>query len=138
VTKRFLERRLHFKELRRYPEGSPEYDFCEQRQGALKSILVCLYGTLGCYWNDFGNVLCFEEINSHSREAMIIAKDCAQEIGRRTGFPISLDHYYKFLVLLPLEADPSDNMDAQRHYFWVLTDGELAHMPGRLRMSRRP
>jgi len=39
----------------------------------------------------------------------------ALEIERRTGLPISLDHYYKFLVLLPLEADPSGNMEAQKH-----------------------
>ena len=157
VTKTFLERRLHFKKLRkRYPEGSPEYNFCEQRQGALKSILVCLYGTSGCCWNRFGNVLCFEEINRRSREALTAAMYCAQEMGfevvygdtdslfvkrkgaskedydglaleieRRTGLPISLDHHYKFLVLLPLESDPSGNMEAQKHYFGVLTNGEL-------------
>jgi len=157
VTKTFLERRLYFKGLKkRHPEGSPEWEFCEQRQQALKSILVCLYGTSGCCWNRFGNVLCFEEINSRSREAMIVARDCAQgmgfevvygdtdsifvkkrgaarddydglcgEINRRTGLPIALDHHYKFLILLPLESDPSGNMEAQKHYFGVLTNGEL-------------
>lgn len=157
VTKRFLERRLHFKALKKgYPEGSPEYGFCEQRQGALKSILVCLYGTSGCCWNRFGNVLCFEEINRRSREALTAAMHCAQEMGfevvygdtdslfvkgegaskgdydalaseieGRTGLPIALDHHYKFLILLPLESDPSGNMEAQKHYFGVLTDGEI-------------
>jgi DNA polymerase elongation subunit (family B) len=157
VTKTFLERRLHFKKLRkRYPQGSPEYNFCDGRQGALKSILVCLYGTSGCCWNRFGNVLCFEEINSRSREALTAAMHCVQEKGfevvygdtdslfvkrkgatkedydglaseieSRTGLSISLDHHYKFLILLPLESDPTGSMEAQKHYFGVLTDGEL-------------
>jgi len=157
VTKSFLERRLYFKGLKgNYAEDGPEWNACEQRQQSLKLILVCLYGTSGCCWNRFGNVLCFEEINRRSREAMMVAKDCAQEggfevvygdtdsifvkrggatkgdyeglgqeIGRRTGLPIGLDHHYKFLVLLPLEADPDGNMEAQKHYFGVLTNGEL-------------
>jgi len=157
VTRNFLERRLYFKALKKkYPEKSTEWLLCEQRQQALKSILVCLYGTSGCCWNRFGNVLCFEEINRRSREAMMLAKDCSQEmefevvygdtdsifvkrkgaskedyeelaseIARRTGLPIALDHHYKFLVLLPLESDPSGNMEAQKHYFGVLTNGEL-------------
>ena len=49
----------------------------------------------------------------------------ATEIERRTGLPIALDHHYRFLVLLPLESDPAGNMEAQKHYFGVLTDGEL-------------
>ncbi|MBO3803122.1 MAG: hypothetical protein JTT11_04505 [Candidatus Brockarchaeota archaeon] len=157
VTKAFLERRLRFKRLKKdFPEKSAEREFCEQRQQALKSILVCLYGTSGCCWNRFGNVLCFEEINRRSREAMMAAKDCAQaagfevvygdtdsifvrregaskedyeglaqEIGRRTGLPIALDHHYKFLALLPLESDPSGSMEAQKRYFGILTNGEL-------------
>jgi DNA polymerase elongation subunit (family B) len=157
VTKMFLERRLRLKKLiKNYPEGSAEYNFCEGRQGALKSILVYLYGTSGCCWNRLGNVLCFEEINRRSREALTAAMHCAQEmvfevvygdtdslfvkrkgatkedydglaleIKSRTGLPISLDHHYKFLILLPLESDPTGSMEAQKHYFGVLTNGEL-------------
>lgn len=80
VTKRFLGRRLRFKRLKKkYGEGSREWLWCEQRQLALKAILVTLYGTSGCCWNRFGNVLCFEEINRRSREAMVRTKDLVQE-----------------------------------------------------------
>jgi DNA polymerase elongation subunit (family B) len=119
-------------------------------------VLVCIYGTSGCCWNRFGNVLAFEEINRKSRQVMIRTKDYVQsqgfeliyadtdsvfvkkdgatkedyeqlavQLSRLMGLPISLDHHYKFLLLLPLEADPSLNMEAQKHYFGVLYDGEL-------------
>lgn len=77
-----LERRLRLKELRGHlPKGSRQREWCEQRQLALKLILCCCYGTSGCCWNRFGNVLAFEEINRASREVMARAKDCAREGG---------------------------------------------------------
>ena len=36
---------------------------------------------------------------------------------RETDLPISLENYYKFLVLLPLEADVK--MEASKHYFGI-------------------
>ncbi len=82
VTGRFLERRLRFKRLRKkYAKDSQEWVWCEQRQSSLKSILVCLYGTSGCCWNRFGNVLCFEEINLRSRETLVKTKDFVQQRG---------------------------------------------------------
>ena len=157
VTKRFLERRLRLKRLRKkYAKDSQEWTWCEQRQSSLKSILVCLYGTSGCCWNRFGNVLCFEEINSKSRETLVKTKDFVQQRGfevvyadtdsifvkrhgatrqeyealasqiqEHVGLPIALDHHYRFLLLLALEADPSGNMEAEKRYFGILTDGEL-------------
>jgi DNA polymerase elongation subunit (family B) len=44
-------------------------------------ILVCLYGTTGCCWNRFGNVLCFEEINQHSRKILVKTKNFVQQKG---------------------------------------------------------
>jgi len=44
-------------------------------------------------------------------------------LSRKTGLPISLEHYYKFLVLLPLEA--SEKMEALKHYFGITQSGEL-------------
>jgi DNA polymerase elongation subunit (family B) len=157
ITKRFLDRRLYFKGLgRSFPKDSLEWTWCEQRQSALKLILVTLYGTSGCCWNRFGNVLAFEEINKKSREAMVKTKDfvqqrgfeviyadcdsifvkkpgatredyerLAREISDHIGLPIALDHHYKFLILLPLEADPSGVMEAQKRYFGILYDGEI-------------
>ena len=40
-----------------------------------------------------------------------------------TGIPISLENYYKFLVLLPLEAD--EKMEALKHYFGITHTNEL-------------
>ncbi|MFQ5710976.1 MAG: DNA polymerase domain-containing protein [Candidatus Geothermarchaeales archaeon] len=158
VTEQFLKRRLHFKRLARevFPEGTREWLWCEQRQEALKLILCCLYGTSGCCWNRYGNVLCFEEINRLSREALLKTREYAQrrgyevvyadtdsvfvkrpnatredyeglcrEISRLLDLPMTLDHHYKFLVFLPLKTDPSGNVEAQKHYFGVLTNGEL-------------
>ena len=157
VTKDTLDRRLWLKRLRQhYPRTSVEWQWCEQRQIALKMILVCLYGTSGCCWNRFGNVLCFEEINHRSRKVVVQTKNLAQRhgfeviyadtdslfvkkpratradytalsqiISRCTGLPIALDHYYSFLLLLPLETDPLGVMDAQKRYFGILTDGKL-------------
>ena len=42
---------------------------------------------------------------------------------RETGLPISLENYYKFLVLLPLEAD--EKMEALKHYFGMTHTNEL-------------
>jgi DNA polymerase elongation subunit (family B) len=39
---------------------------------------------------------------------------------RETGLPISLQHHYKFLMLLPLEAD-----EEMKHYFGITQDNEL-------------
>ncbi len=42
---------------------------------------------------------------------------------REAGLPISVEHYYKFLVLLPLEAD--EKMEALKHYFGISQSNEL-------------
>jgi DNA polymerase elongation subunit (family B) len=127
---------------------------CEHRIVALKDILVSLYGATGSFWNRFGNVAAFEEINRLSREILIKTKDIIQEQGfeliyadtdsiflkkqdasrvdyesvkdiltRETGLPISVQHHYKFLMLLPLEAD--EKMEALKHYFGISQDNEL-------------
>jgi DNA polymerase elongation subunit (family B) len=123
------------------------------RVNSLKNILVCLYGSTGSLWNRYGNVLAFEEINRLSREVLIKTKDIVQGLGyelvyadtdsvfikrtdsardynevidtlsKRTGLSISVDYHYKFLVLLPLEAD--ERIEVLKHYFGITFDGEL-------------
>ena len=44
-------------------------------------------------------------------------------LSSETGLSISLDYHYKFLVLLPLEAD--EKIEALRHHFGITFDGEL-------------
>jgi DNA polymerase elongation subunit (family B) len=42
---------------------------------------------------------------------------------REIGLPISIEHHYKFLVLLPLKAD--ERLEALKHYFGITHAGEL-------------
>jgi DNA polymerase elongation subunit (family B) len=155
IIEKVLDRRMLFKNLqKKFVTNTNEWHLCEQRIGALKSILVCLYGTTGSFWNRLANVMAFEEINRLSREVLIKTKDIVQAHGfeliyadtdsvflkkngaslkdfecgkdaltRETGLPMSLEHHYKFLVLLPLEAD--QRMEALKHYFGITHDGEL-------------
>jgi len=139
--------------LKELPKDSVEYVYCEQRVNSLKNILVCLYGSTGSLWNRFGNVLAFEEINRLSREVLIKAKDIVQRLGyelvyadtdsvfikrtdsatdynevtdtlsKETGLSISVDYHYKFLVLLPLDAD--EKIEVLKHYFGITFDNEL-------------
>ena len=44
-------------------------------------------------------------------------------LAREAGLPISLEHHYKFLMLLPLEAD--EKIEALKHYFGITQDNEL-------------
>jgi DNA polymerase I len=44
-------------------------------------------------------------------------------LAREIGIPISVEQYYKFLVLLQIEA--SERMEALKHYFGIAHDGEL-------------
>jgi DNA polymerase elongation subunit (family B) len=44
-------------------------------------------------------------------------------LSSETGLSISLDYHYKFLLLLPLEAD--EKIEALKHYFGITVDGEL-------------
>jgi DNA polymerase elongation subunit (family B) len=97
-------------------------------------------------------VLAFEEINRLSRELLIKTKDIVQELGydlvyadtdfvfikrtdsardysevinalsKKTCLSISVDYHYKFLVLLPLEADEKIVL---KHYFGITFDNEL-------------
>jgi len=44
-------------------------------------------------------------------------------LARETGLPITLETYYKFLVLLPLEAD--EKLEALKHYYGITHTNEL-------------
>jgi DNA polymerase elongation subunit (family B) len=139
--------------LKELPKDSIESEWCEQRVNSLKNILVCLYGSTGSLWNRFGNVLAFEEINKLAREVLIKTKDIVQGLGyeliyadtdsvfikrtdsardyndvidtlsKETELSISVDYHYKFLVLLPLEAD--EKIEVLKHYFGITFDNEL-------------
>jgi DNA polymerase elongation subunit (family B) len=140
--------------LKNIPVDSSEVQQYQRRSETCKQILVSLYGTAGSFWNKYGNVLTFEEINRKSREILLRTKDIIQDLGfeliysdtdacfihkdgatkndyqklgdiisKETGLTISLEYHYKFLVLLPLEAD--EKLEALKHYFGITSDGEL-------------
>ncbi len=155
VLEYVLKRRIIFRNLQNsFVVNTNDWLWCEQRIVALKSILVCLYGTTGSFWNRFANVAAFEEINRLSRDVLIKTKDIVQGLrfelvyadtdsvflkkgdasledfenvkdvlARETGLPISFENYYKFLVLLPLEAD--EKMESLKHYFGITQTSEL-------------
>jgi DNA polymerase elongation subunit (family B) len=153
VEKYLKRRIYFKKLLRELPKDSIQYVWCEQRVNSLKNILVCLYGSTGSIWNRYGNVLAFEEINRLSREVLIKTKDIIQNLGfelvyadtdsvfikrkssaidynelidtlsKEIGLSISVDYHYKFLVLLPLEAD--EKIEVLKHYFGIAFDNEL-------------
>ncbi len=155
IVKKIIERRGNIKEiLRQLPNESIEASDYEQRADTLKQILVSLYGTTGSYWNKYGNVTAFEQINKRSRDILLKTKDIVQDLGydliyadvdsafvhknnatkedyeklgevitKETGLALSLEYHYKFLVLLPLEAD--QKLEALKHYFGITYDGEL-------------
>jgi len=84
-TRDALTRRLHFKHLRRrVAKGSPTWVWCEERQLALKEMLVVIYGYSGCFANRFGNVATYMEINRAARDCLVEAMNVAREAGFRT------------------------------------------------------
>ncbi len=155
IVKQIIDRRVYIKEiLRQLPSESVEASDYEQRADTLKQILVCLYGTSGSYWNKYGNVSAFEQINKRSRDILLKTKDVVQDLGydliyadvdsafvhknnatredylklgaiisKETGLALSVEYHYKFLVLLPLEAD--EKLEALKHYFGITYAGEL-------------
>jgi hypothetical protein len=76
-----------------------------------------------------GIIMRFSEIIYADCDRIFVKKlgatieDCerlARDISEYIELPMVLDHHYKFLILLPLEADPSGNVEAQKHYFGIL------------------
>jgi len=164
----FINRRICFKHQRsKYPEGSAEWEWCEQRQLLLKKLLVCLYGYSGSDLNRFSNPFAYREINRIGRETVLAAMNIAMREGyeviyldtdsifvkrpsaaeqdyleladvirREVGFPISLKHHYKFLVLLPQEADPE--IEAARRFYGRLIDGKIYYRGIELRRHDYP
>ncbi|MBD3204777.1 hypothetical protein GF319_00365 [Candidatus Bathyarchaeota archaeon] len=104
ITEPFLSRRIRFKHLReKYPEGSREWLWCQQRQSTLKLFLVVYYGYSGCYANRFANVRVFQEINRQARDAMVTALQVAQ----REGYDVVYGPFDSLFVKHP-EAGSED------------------------------
>jgi DNA polymerase elongation subunit (family B) len=51
-------------------------------------------------------------------------EELVSTLSKETGLPMSIDCHYKFLVLLPLEAD--ERIQALKHYFGITYEEQLA------------
>jgi DNA polymerase elongation subunit (family B) len=168
MTKGFLERRLYFKRLRKgFPQGSQEWLWCEQRQSALKEILVCIYGFSGCDMNRFGNVYTYAKVNEVSREILIRAMGICRSRGYRILYAdcdsvfvqkegASREDYeglakligkevglpialdHHFKFLVLLAREADPSIEAVRRYFGKLMDGELFYRGIELRRRDCP
>jgi DNA polymerase elongation subunit (family B) len=73
----------------------------------------------------------FELIYADTDAVFLKKKDATKEefeeiknvIAKETGLDLTLEFYYKYLVLLYIEAD--DKMEAKKHYFGLTYDGQL-------------
>ena len=163
-----LARRLHFKHLReRFPRGSRGWRLCDNRQKALKNILVCIYGYSGCFANRFGNVRCYEEINRLARENLIKAVNIALGEGYEVIYGDSDSLFVKrkdatredyedlaekirrktglpirldhhYKFLVFLRQSSDESFEAARRYYGKLKDGSLYYRGIELRRHDIP
>ncbi len=155
IVKSVLEQRVHYRQLlKKLPQNSLDAYHCEQKANTLKKILVCLYGTSGSYWNRYGNVLVFEQINKKSREILLKTKDIIQERGYeliysdtdaafihkdkatkedyeklgqiiRKETAMALSLEYHYKFLVLLPLEGDEKLEALKHYFGITYDAEL-------------
>lgn len=155
IVEQLIHRRGYFKKLAsEFPDNALGANLCKERADTIKGILVCLYGMTGSFWNKYGSIQAFEQINRIAREILLKTKDIVQELGfeliyadtdaafirkrnatrgdyeqlkeiisNKIGMALSVEYHYKFLILLPLEAD--EKLEALKHYFGITYDGEL-------------
>lgn len=168
LTQKFLERRLYFKHLRkRYAKNSQEWLWCEQRQHALKAILVCIYGYSGCFANRFNNVTAYEEINRIARNILVKTINIAMQEGFEVIYADSDSIFVKkrdanrqnyenlaktiqketglpialdchYKFLVLLRQEADPNLGATRRYFGKLMTGDLHYRGIELRRHDCP
>ena len=163
-----LDRRLRFKHLRKsLPKESEEYRWCDQRQKALKSVLVCIYGFSGCFANRFNNVAAYNMINEVSRQVLVQTVNICLARGfevlygnvdslfvkRRDATREDYEELAKVIqgeTGLPISLDnhyrfvvfmrqeTRPDVEAMNHFFGKLTNGELNYRGIELRRRDCP
>ncbi|MEX2115392.1 MAG: DNA polymerase domain-containing protein [Bacteroidota bacterium] len=80
-----VQKRAHYKRLKREYKGKDEALFrkYDRRQNALKWMLVSCFGYLGYKNARFGKIEAHESVNAFSRDAILTAKELAEERGFR-------------------------------------------------------
>jgi len=80
-----VQKRAYYKKLKRQYKGKDEALFrkYDRRQNALKWMLVSCFGYLGYKNARFGKIEAHESVNAFSRDAILTAKEIAEERGYR-------------------------------------------------------
>jgi DNA polymerase elongation subunit (family B) len=155
IVKQLVDRRTYLRQfLKQLPSESLEAKYCEERADTLKKILVCLYGTTGSYWNKYGNVAAFEEINSKSRQILLKTKDIVQQHGFELVYAdtdaafihkdnatkddyeklcetigmetgMAISREFHYKLLVLLPLEADEKLEALKHYFGITYEGEL-------------
>jgi len=82
TLKPLLEKRIAIKQrMLSLPRDDPERAPLDARNTALKMLLVCCFGYLGYKAAKFGRIESHEAISALSREALICAKEAAEDMG---------------------------------------------------------
>ena len=146
-----LDRRIKFKErLAQTARADPQYTFLKKRASALKWLLVTCFGYLGYKNARFGRIEAHQAVTAYGREALISAKEAAEDAGfevlqlyvdgmwikgkgdvpelmdeilRRTGLPIALEGRYRWVVFAASRVYSARS--AANRYFGVFEDGTL-------------
>ena len=146
-----LARRVAFKKLlAEVPKQDPRYLFYKKRATALKWLLVTCFGYLGYKNARFGRIEAHQAVTAYGREALISAKEAAEDAGfevlqlyvdgmwikgtgdvaelteeilRRTGLPIGIEGIYRWVAFLPSRIHA--RRAAANRYFGAFEDGTL-------------
>lgn len=78
-----VAKRAYYKKLKKYYRGNDEalFRMYDHRQNALKWMLVSCFGYLGYKNARFGRIEAHESVNAFSREAILTAKEIAEQRG---------------------------------------------------------
>ena len=148
-----VEKRLHYKELKRTAKGA-DYDRYNARQAALKWLGVTTFGYLGFNNAKFGRIDAHIAVCAWDRKILLdtariaerrsfevmhgivdslwVQKEGANrddylelkaEIEAETGFTISFEGIYKWVAFLPSKVEP--NLPVLNRYFGVYQGGDL-------------
>ncbi|HTY38657.1 MAG TPA: DNA polymerase domain-containing protein [Bacteroidota bacterium] len=85
TLKAVVEKRAYYKAMKKKYKGKDEVLFrkYDRRQNALKWMLVSCFGYLGYKNARFGKIEAHESVNAFSRDAILMAKEVAEEQGFR-------------------------------------------------------
>ena len=153
AIKIIVEKRLHYKELKRTAKGA-DYDRYNARQAALKWLGVTTFGYLGFNNAKFGRIDAHIAVCAWDRKILLDTARIAErrgfevmhgivdslwvrkegtdesdylalkaEIESETGFALSFEGIYKWVAFLPSKVEP--NIPVLNRYFGAYQNGDL-------------